>query len=52
VHGDHGAHGAFDERSRNRSMQLWASMNRGALTMLGLGALTLLGGWLGLRRMA
>ena len=52
VHGDHGAHGAFDERSRNRSMQLWASMNRGALTMLGLGVLTLLGGWLGLRRMA
>lgn len=50
VHGDHGAHGTFDARARQRSPQLWASMNRGALTMLGLGALTLLGAWLGSKR--
>lgn len=52
VPGDHGAHGTFDARSRSRSPQLWAAMNRRALTMLGLGAATLLGAWLGSRRIA
>ncbi len=38
--GDHGAHGAFDERSKEYSIQLWANMHRGAL---GLGAALLAG---------
>lgn len=37
---DHGAHGAFDERSRSTSPQLWASQHHG---LLGTAALTLLG---------
>ncbi len=32
VPGDHGAHGAFDDRSREFSSELWASKNRGWLT--------------------
>ncbi len=35
VSGDHGAHGAFDDRSRNVSAQLWASKNKGWLTFTG-----------------
>lgn len=33
---DHGAHGDFDARSRDRSYQLWARMHRGALAAGGL----------------
>jgi len=29
VPGDHGAHGAFDARARERSLELWMSMHRG-----------------------
>ena len=32
---DHGAHGAFDDRSTDRSWQLWADMNRGWLALAG-----------------
>jgi hypothetical protein len=32
VPGDHGAHGAFDDRSRRRSPAVWASIHRGRLT--------------------
>jgi hypothetical protein len=32
VPGDHGAHGAFDARSRKRSPAVWASMHRRPLT--------------------
>jgi NAD(P)-dependent dehydrogenase (short-subunit alcohol dehydrogenase family) len=37
VPGDHGAHGAFDDRARDTSLQLWASKNRGLLTLAGAG---------------
>jgi hypothetical protein len=30
---DHGAHGVFDNRAKNFSLQLWASMNRGKLAL-------------------
>lgn len=33
--GDHGAHGVFDDRAHGRSLQLWASLNRGLLTAAG-----------------
>ena len=39
VPGDHGAHGRFDDRARERSWLLWASMRRGRLTLGGLVAL-------------
>lgn len=39
VPGDWGAHGAFDDRARNRSLQAWASRNRRALGLIGLGAM-------------
>jgi NAD(P)-dependent dehydrogenase (short-subunit alcohol dehydrogenase family) len=32
---DHGAHGAFDQRSRSASWQLWADKHRGALACAG-----------------
>ena len=52
VPGDHGAHGRFDARSRNHSVQLWATMHRGALATgavaLGLAALL---GWTSRRRL-
>ena len=35
VLGDHGAHGTFDDRSTDRSPQLWMSMNRGWLALTG-----------------
>jgi hypothetical protein len=38
VPGDHGAHGVFDARARNRSPQLWTSEHR---TMLALSAVAL-----------
>ncbi|WP_129337117.1 SDR family oxidoreductase [Cellulomonas endophytica] len=31
VPGDRGAHGAFDDRARDRSLQVWADRNRGVL---------------------
>jgi NAD(P)-dependent dehydrogenase (short-subunit alcohol dehydrogenase family) len=33
--GDHGAHGPFDERAKDRSIQLWAATHRGWLTVAG-----------------
>jgi NAD(P)-dependent dehydrogenase (short-subunit alcohol dehydrogenase family) len=48
--GDHGAHGLFDARARSRSLQLWASQNRGRL---GLGAAAFVAAaWLALRAFA
>jgi hypothetical protein len=42
VPGDRGAHGLFDDRSHEHSLELWARMHRGALiglaAMVGLGA--------------
>lgn len=40
VPGDHGAHGRFDERSKGKSVQLWASLNRGLLALAAVGALS------------
>ncbi len=40
---DRGAHGAFDDRARSSSFQLWASMNRGLLAVAGVGCLLSLG---------
>jgi NAD(P)-dependent dehydrogenase (short-subunit alcohol dehydrogenase family) len=37
VPGDHGAHGTFDDRASDFSMQLWANMHRGKLALAGLG---------------
>ncbi len=37
VPGDHGAHGAFDSRSRSWSWQLWADMNRQWIALAGAG---------------
>jgi NAD(P)-dependent dehydrogenase (short-subunit alcohol dehydrogenase family) len=47
VPGDHGAHGRFDTRARNRSYELWADKNRPWL-LVGLGAL-LTGGYFALQ---
>jgi NAD(P)-dependent dehydrogenase (short-subunit alcohol dehydrogenase family) len=41
VPGDHGAHGAFDERAQRVSMQLWLNMHRRLFTLLALSALGL-----------
>ncbi len=43
--GDHGAHGAFNERARRFSPQLWANKRRGVLLSVGaaVGAVALLG---------
>jgi short-subunit dehydrogenase len=35
--GDHGAHGVFDDRSRDHSWQLWADTHRGLLALAALG---------------
>jgi len=43
VPGDHGAHGTFDARARAHSLQLWADMHRGWLTLAGLGLASVLG---------
>jgi hypothetical protein len=37
VPGNHGAHGTFDARARDSSLQLWASTHRGWLALAGLG---------------
>jgi hypothetical protein len=35
VPGDHGAHGVFDERAKDHSLQLWANLHRGLLALAG-----------------
>jgi NAD(P)-dependent dehydrogenase (short-subunit alcohol dehydrogenase family) len=42
VPGDHGAHGAFDDRAKDRSLQLWAATHRGWVTLAGAGLASLL----------
>jgi NAD(P)-dependent dehydrogenase (short-subunit alcohol dehydrogenase family) len=37
VEGNQGAHGRFDDKARSWSPELWASIHRGALTLLALG---------------
>ncbi|HWP44592.1 MAG TPA: SDR family oxidoreductase [Blastocatellia bacterium] len=37
VSGDHGAHGVFDDRARDHSLQLWANTHRGWLALAGIG---------------
>ena len=37
VPGDHGAHGSFDDRASDFSVQLWANKHRGQLALAGLG---------------
>jgi len=37
VPGDHGAHGVFDDRAKDRSWQLWATTHRGWLVLAGAG---------------
>src|SRR5215467_14020934 len=37
VPGDHGAHGVFDDRASDHSLQLWADTHRGLLALAGLG---------------
>ncbi|HXG67375.1 MAG TPA: SDR family oxidoreductase [Blastocatellia bacterium] len=37
VGGDHGAHGRFDDRAADYSLQSWANMHRGLLALAGLG---------------
>ncbi len=34
---DHGAHGSFDQRARSRSLQLAVNLNRGKLSLAGIG---------------
>ncbi len=42
-HKDHGAHGAFDDRAKGSSWELWADMHRRALLIAGVGVLGLVG---------
>ncbi|HLI87926.1 MAG TPA: hypothetical protein VKV37_04490, partial [Ktedonobacteraceae bacterium] len=42
-HKDHGAHGAFDDRAKESSWELWADMHRRALLIAGAGVLGLVG---------
>lgn len=44
---DHGAHGVFDERSRDRSYQLWASTHPVELLAAGFALVTILGAVIG-----
>jgi NAD(P)-dependent dehydrogenase (short-subunit alcohol dehydrogenase family) len=39
VPGDQGAHGPFDNRAKNRSLQLWAAMHRRQLAVAALGVI-------------
>jgi NAD(P)-dependent dehydrogenase (short-subunit alcohol dehydrogenase family) len=39
VPGDHGAHGPFDDRAKNRSLQLWTTTHRRSLAAAAIGAL-------------
>jgi len=51
VPGDHGAHGAFDARSRRYSPQLWADEHRGLLALTGLSVAAMTcAAWIGARR--
>lgn len=43
VSGDHGAHGTFDKRSHETSIQLWATTHRGFLTLVGASLASLVG---------
>ncbi|MEX2139182.1 MAG: SDR family oxidoreductase [Pirellulales bacterium] len=43
--GDHGAHGDFDDRAHQRSLQLWATTHRGLVAAVGVGMAALIG-WL------
>jgi NAD(P)-dependent dehydrogenase (short-subunit alcohol dehydrogenase family) len=43
VLGDYGAHGEFDRRARNVSVQLWLNMYRGWLALFGVGIAAALG---------
>ena len=40
---DYGAHGAFDDRARGRSWQLWADTHRGWLALAGAGVVSAIG---------
>ncbi len=40
---DHGAHGVFDDKAKDRSFQLWASHNHGLLAAAGVGLLGAVG---------
>lgn len=51
VPGDWGAHGDFDARARDRSLQLWVSRNRGKLGLVGLGTMASLAAWVGFRQL-
>jgi short-subunit dehydrogenase len=46
VPGDHGAHGPFDDRAKEQSLQLWATTNRSWLAVAAAGAGALLAGLL------
>lgn len=50
VPGDHGAHGAFDQRSSDSSMQLWATKNRSTLALAGIGVLGAAAALIGAKR--
>ncbi len=41
--GDHGAHGAFDDKAMNRSWQLWADMHMRPLALAGVGLFGVIG---------
>lgn len=45
VAGDHGAHGAFDDKASRHSTQLWLSENRGWLTLAAVFSGALAGWW-------
>jgi hypothetical protein len=47
---DHGAHGSFDDRSTDRSLQVWASHHHGALAAGAASAVTAIGALLLHRR--
>lgn len=54
VPGDHGAHGRFDKRAHNNSVQLWTDLHRDALVGVALCGVAAIGlglvrGWLGNR---
>ncbi|HKV01137.1 MAG TPA: hypothetical protein VJQ26_03365, partial [Ktedonobacteraceae bacterium] len=43
VDGDHGAHGAFDTRAKDKSWELWVDMHRNLLALAGAGIVSLIG---------
>jgi short-subunit dehydrogenase len=50
VPGDHGAHGKFDARAHDHSIQLWETTHRGWLALAGLGIASARGAWVFGRR--